>query len=119
MIGLKSFARKCLPRLISQARLLWFTFISGIALALHEHFQAYDERQAGLLDHMESLALSTRFATFLIIALLLISDASMSMSYVLGAFVLVVISRVSTEVTFDRGHLSPLGLYRCPGICCF
>jgi hypothetical protein len=31
-----------------RARLLWFTFISGIALALHEHFQAYDERQAGL-----------------------------------------------------------------------
>ena len=76
---------------ISEARLLWFTFISGIALAMHEAFQAYDERQAGLLDHVESLALSARFITFLVIAVLLISDASMIMSSVLGTFVFMAI----------------------------
>ena len=83
--------RKDLPHAISQARLLWFAFISGIALAMHERFQAYDERQAGLLDHVESLALSARFVTFLIITVLLVSDAPMIMSFVLGASVFMVI----------------------------
>jgi len=76
---------------ISEARLLWFTFISGIALAIHERFQAYDERQASLLDHVESLALYTRYTSFLLITMLLISDASMIMSFVLGALVFTVI----------------------------
>lgn len=43
-----------------RAKLLWYMLQSGIMLALHNFCKPLDERRAGLLDFIESFALSVR-----------------------------------------------------------
>lgn len=43
-----------------RAKLLWYMLQSGIMLALHNFCKPLDQRRAGLLDFIESLALSVR-----------------------------------------------------------
>ena len=49
-------------------------------LAAHERYKPYDEREAGLMDLAESMALGSPFLTYLCIASLLLLEASMVMS---------------------------------------
>eukprot|EP00929_Paragymnodinium_shiwhaense_P052971 TRINITY_DN26526_c0_g1_i1.p1 TRINITY_DN26526_c0_g1~~TRINITY_DN26526_c0_g1_i1.p1 ORF type:complete len:1356 (-),score=261.47 TRINITY_DN26526_c0_g1_i1:189-4256(-) len=67
-----------------RARLLWFTFVSGIFLAVHERWKPYDDRQGGLIDLMESAALASRFSTFLFVSALLLYEASFAWCLFIG-----------------------------------
>ena len=72
-----------------RARLLWYTCVSGIMLAAHEHYKPYDERQAGLMDLAESMALGSPFLTYLCISSLLLFEASMVMSCTWAVLILI------------------------------
>jgi hypothetical protein len=72
-----------------RARLLWFAFMSGMMLAVHERFKPYDERQGGLVDIIESLALCTRFATYLFACALLLLEGGAWLCWILGLSTLI------------------------------
>ena len=72
-----------------RAKLLWHTFLSGAMLALHNAFKPYDRRQCGLIDTAEAFALTTRFTTYVMISGLLLFDAEIIATWILGLVVLV------------------------------
>ena len=61
-----------------RAKLIWYTFISGGMLALHNYCKPYDQRQCGLIDAAESFALCVRFVNFVMLTVLLLFDASLA-----------------------------------------
>ena len=49
-----------------RAKLLWYAFVSGAMLALHNQCKPYDKRQCGIVDTAETFALAVRFTNFVI-----------------------------------------------------
>eukprot|EP00746_Dinoflagellata_sp_MGD_P157580 gnl/MRDRNA2_/MRDRNA2_86250_c2_seq2.p1 gnl/MRDRNA2_/MRDRNA2_86250_c2~~gnl/MRDRNA2_/MRDRNA2_86250_c2_seq2.p1 ORF type:complete len:719 (-),score=126.59 gnl/MRDRNA2_/MRDRNA2_86250_c2_seq2:166-2121(-) len=64
-----------------KGKLILYAFISGIALAGHCYCHPYDDRNAGLLDLCEVLALTSRFFLFGLISLLLIFGSEKSVTW--------------------------------------
>eukprot|EP00929_Paragymnodinium_shiwhaense_P070235 TRINITY_DN35562_c0_g2_i2.p1 TRINITY_DN35562_c0_g2~~TRINITY_DN35562_c0_g2_i2.p1 ORF type:complete len:1399 (-),score=125.67 TRINITY_DN35562_c0_g2_i2:200-4396(-) len=58
-----------------RARLLWFTFASAVFWAIQERYKPFDGRQGGVLNALESLALSSRFSSVLFISSVLLLTA--------------------------------------------
>eukprot|EP00929_Paragymnodinium_shiwhaense_P037713 TRINITY_DN20044_c4_g1_i1.p1 TRINITY_DN20044_c4_g1~~TRINITY_DN20044_c4_g1_i1.p1 ORF type:complete len:1353 (-),score=98.86 TRINITY_DN20044_c4_g1_i1:163-4221(-) len=105
-----------------RARLLWYTFASATFWAVHERYRAFDGRQGGVLNGLESLALSSRFSSVLFICVVLLSEAKPWQCIVLGILVFIanalflgfsfmhitVEAARSTKATLAKAHHSTL-----------
>jgi hypothetical protein len=90
-----------------KAKIVMYVMIGGLMFAAHMYAQPYDDRQHGLLDRCESVALLVRFSTFAsIAALLLLAAGSTTALVMMGVlfmfnmfYVFYVLLHIGSEVT--------------------
>jgi hypothetical protein len=87
----------------AKAKLLLYLVLSGFWWACHNESHPYDDRNNGLLDRIESMAMKARFGCFFTITVLLLFNASPLFAMVIAAGVALLLLRFAFYIMVAIG----------------